>query len=511
MPKPCVLLLLAAAAHAQTVDGTVVNSLTGNGIAGVYVEVLQRNAPVHHATTDERGHFHFENVKDGSYSLHCSSPDYALPFGVAGGPLRQFQMTGGTPVNLEVRMTPFPHINGKVVDGHGEGVPNATVALIAATAFMSFRTDASGKFEQHRGLPPGAYTLSVTPPPTLKPPDKAPDDDRVLGWARTYYPGTVYQSAASKIALAPGADVSIELKLQAVPAHAVRGILLNPDGSRVPNVELTLGEGLPSPPALTATSKSDGAFEFPAVVDGEWTLAAKTGPDDAPLRATCWVEMTGRDIDGLKVELSAPFSVHSKIVVETPEGTPTPPLPGIRLNARNSHLSRGIGMLRGSYEAIPTADGDFVVRNVYRDFYSVAITRPLPGYYLDSIRVGEAEMSTAEMELLGPESITIRYKPGGGAVRGTAEKCSGGEVWLVPRLQALRQPGFLGRAICDTNDRYEVRNLRPGEYYVLAFARDSARPWYDPMVDDGFLNQAAGATLRDGETTSVDLRAITRP
>jgi hypothetical protein len=31
------------------------------------------------------------------------------------------------------------------------------------------------------------------------------------------------------------------------------------------------------------------------------------------------------------------------------------------------------------------------------------------------------------------------------------------------------------------------------------------------MVDDGFLNQAAGATLRDGETTSVDLRAITRP
>jgi hypothetical protein len=120
-------------------------------------------------------------------------------------------------------------------------------------------------------------------------------------------------------------------------------------------------------------------------------------------------------------------------------------------------------------------------------------------------------MSTAEMELLGPESITIRYKPGGGAVRGTAEKCSGGEVWLVPRLQALRQPGFLGRAICDTNDRYEVRNLRPGEYYVLAFAGNGARPWYDPMVDDGFLNQAAGATLRDGETTSVDLRAITRP
>ena len=72
----------------------------------------------------------------------------------------------------------------------------------------------------------------------------------------------------------PGRVISdIEIRLQAVPVHAVRGVLLNPDGTPAPKVAITLSEEL-GQPAHRAESQSGGAFEFPAVVDGEWCLAA---------------------------------------------------------------------------------------------------------------------------------------------------------------------------------------------------------------------------------------------
>ena len=130
-------------------------------------------------------------------------------------------------------------------------------------------------------LLPGGYILSVVPPLGLKPPNPEPGrnrtNDRVLVWTRTFYPGVALPEAASKIVAQPGGEVSdIELKLLAVPVHAVRGVLLNPDGTPAPKVAITLSEEA-GQPAHRAESQSDGAFEFPAVVDGEWRLVGRSG------------------------------------------------------------------------------------------------------------------------------------------------------------------------------------------------------------------------------------------
>ena len=69
--------------------------------------------------------------------------------------------------------------------------------------------------------------------------------------------------------------------------------------------------------------------------------------------------------------------------------------------------------------------------------------------------------------------------------------------------------GFVRFAPCDSNDRYVIAAVRPGEYYALAIAGDSPTPWWAAMWgDDGPVSDVSLATVRDGENSLADLRAI---
>lgn len=133
-----------------------------------------------------------------------------------------------------------------------------------------------------------------------------------------------------------------------------------------------------------------------------------------------------------------------------------------------------------------------------------------PRYYLDSIRIGGRDALESGVEILsGALPLTVAYKLGGGTVRGTVERCAGGTVRLLPHDKTMWRPGSVWFAPCDSNDRYQLAAVRPGEYYALAIAGDSPTPWYAAKWDDdGLLNNAATVTVREGENSSADLRAI---
>jgi hypothetical protein len=191
-------------------------------------------------------------------------------------------------------------------------------------------------------------------------------------------------------------------------------------------------------------------------------------------------------------------------------------MPSVALDPHVSRSRRDNGILIGlasaSPSARPDADGNLKLDNVYAGAYRIIAMNSPPGYFLDSVRVGEAEQSALEVELSsGAVPITLVYKTNGGTVRGTAEKCASGGVMLVPQEPGLRRPGFQYSKPCDSNDRYEIGAVRPGDYYVLALPGDGPDPWFRAKLDDTVLNQAAKVTVRAGETFSVDLRAITPP
>ena len=65
----CGMLLLTASAAAQTVEGTVVDTATGSGIAAARVFLIPASGDPENgrfATADPLGHFRFEGVKTGS-------------------------------------------------------------------------------------------------------------------------------------------------------------------------------------------------------------------------------------------------------------------------------------------------------------------------------------------------------------------------------------------------------------------------------------------------------------
>jgi len=87
------------------------------------------------------------------------------------------------------------------------------------------------------------------------------------------------------------------------------------------------------------------------------------------------------------------------------------------------------------------------------------------------------------------------------------ENCASGGVLVVPAAAALRRAGMSGAAPCDAAGQYEIRAVRPGEYYALAFAGNG------PVlpVDDELLKRAIKVTVRAGEATAADAPVVTKP
>ncbi|HWD00675.1 MAG TPA: carboxypeptidase regulatory-like domain-containing protein [Candidatus Sulfopaludibacter sp.] len=485
MAKLWMALVLCQSAAAQSVDGTVVNTVTNIGIPGLKVNVAQ-GTTFHSVTTDSQGKFHLDDLKEGTWIVRSETTSYGFR------PAR-FAIANGTPATVELKLTPQPKISGHVVDGKGVPVPKATIRLLSPIYSYTGAADADGKFDIHDNLPPGEYLLSATAPQGLKPPDSEKDVGRILAWARTYYPASLLPEGAAKIPLKAGAEVlDLEVKLMAVAAHSIRGVCLNPDGSPVANIKITLGEGRPYPIVQTVTSNAEGAWEFPAVTDGEWNLATKSGE----LQASQWIDMTGHDLERLALRLSAPFAVTAKIEAEAPQGMPVPRMPSIALAP---HVART------GLEGALIAQGMVRMDKLYPGLYSISAPLPPQPFYLDSLRVDGAEITTREVEFSGPATITVGYKLNGGAVRGTVEGCTEGSVWLVPQEPA-RRFAFFRFAPCLNAGRYEVAATRPGEYYALAVAGEFPRPWIFGIFDQALLDRATRVTVRAGETTAADLR-----
>jgi hypothetical protein len=372
---------------------------------------------------------------------------------------------------------------------------------------MGALSDDQGNFEVHRFGLPGAYTISAMAPPSRKPPEPEADSDVALGWTRTWYPGVTRADAAARVILPPGGEVShIEIRLQTAKAHWVRGVVLGLDGKPAAKAQVVL-DGT-ARIGLRVEANADGKFEIPGVVEGSWRLSAEVAQGGTKLRAGHWMEMSGHDVEGVKLPLSAPFTIRAYLTMELPQGV-TAPRGGLIVLERADHLH---GLLTRGQTVVGRrgADDGLILEDVYPDTYSVTAVPP-PGFYMESLRLGDAELNSALVELApGAPAITVTYKTNGGTVRGTVEHCADGGVTLVAQNVEERWRSQARPGRCDAQGKYEINGVRPGEYYAVATPADSLSSFWDSRWDEGFAGQATKVTVRAGEVTSVDLRAVGR-
>ncbi|HEY7391115.1 MAG TPA: carboxypeptidase-like regulatory domain-containing protein [Bryobacteraceae bacterium] len=519
-------LLFAGALAGQSVEGRVVSATTGNGIARARVSLfpegrdlrsMPAGTPAPIAFTDSQGRFRIEPMLEGVYTARYTAAGYC-PIPEPGAKTPPFAVTAaGGSVHLEIKMEPMGKVSGRVLDGTGKPVPKADLWLLAGDrwcppprCFLLTRVvhaDDKGEYALANLDVAGAWLVSAAAPPAWPSPESR--TDQKMGWALTFYPGVREPQLAEPVNVRPGGELwNVDIRLAAAPVHAVRGRVLDERGNPAAKASITLAQVYG--PKLTQETESDGAFEFPAVVEGEWRLAAAAVRNAVEMRASQEVEVRGRDLESLEVRLASPFTIHGKIAVQVAEGAPPakPPDVDVVLVSANALPLDSPG---GVHPA-ESDDGELTCHNVYPGPYQIQVLSDATApYYLDSIRLGGRDASAPDVAILSAaEPLTVTYKTGGGAVRGTVEACGGGHVVLVPEEAALRRPGFLRAAKCDANGRFEFQAVRPGEY--LGFAMNWSGPMltYARISDPGILRQATKVTVRENETTAAEIRAIAR-
>jgi len=503
-------ILTAGALAAQTVEGRVTNTATGDGIPDVSVGLLGMGQTAYRATTDATGRFRIEGVKDGSYTPFYKAANF---WPARDGASPTFHMTAGAgPMQLQYEMYPIGKISGRVLDATGKPVPNASLQFTqtsqSGAIMMTLETNDKGEYSSPESMRPGAWTIAATAPPAWNPPE--PRDGQRLGWAQTFYPSATDPVLAVKVEAPAGGELSkLDIKLAAAPVYRIRGVVLDADGNPAPKVSVELssaGMGALRPPGPQRDTGDDGAFEFESVVDGEFRLSSSVSHGGVKQGANQLVEVKGRDLENVKLRLALPFSIQGKIVMEVPEGASAPNAPDVIATSAESG--------GGSFDGLPDGKGGFTIRNLYPGFYRIEAILPRLSpspHYLDSIRLGGIDVPASGVQILsGALPLVVTYKRDGGTVRGTVEGCGDGAVYLIPQDPALRSYSFIQQASCGPNGRFEINAVRPGEYYGLAAAKDSRIPLSPMNLDQSLISQSVRVTVRPNEATVADLRLITR-
>lgn len=186
----------------NTISGSAINAITGNGINNVNIELWgqQRNNVLLASTnTNAAGAFSFTNIIDGNYVLKASRAGYHevadINVSIVGGQM--------TPSVVQFIMNPLPRvIYGVVTDSQGQLLPATTIVVtkIEEGAIPdSVQTNAQGM-----------YSISLA----------SDGNYRVTAYRNNYYPANPF------IATISSSQTSVEVNFQLVlkPAHLAGNI-----------------------------------------------------------------------------------------------------------------------------------------------------------------------------------------------------------------------------------------------------------------------------------------------
>jgi hypothetical protein len=533
---PAATLLVAQDAQpGGTVEGTVVNSVTGAGIDGASVILFGGPSSRYNATTDAVGHFKITGIAPGNYRAQAekdgfSSPAVDIASLLSGSGVRV--VPGPDPVRLELKLSPLGSVAGRVFSPDGKPAAGVEVSLSPnITADMSI-TDAEGRFALEN-IRPGSYILIARPPESAKPVE-AKDGTRTAV-VTTYYPSVADQSEAQKIAFSGQGDF-YEIRMQTAPVHRVRGIVLDEAGKPAPGAELTLlpaPESTPGPaglgqraggpsfflmgvrqgsvgvPDTTVYSGKDGRFEFPAVRSGDWKIKAVSDLtlDTSQAPSGTVDAIVGRDdLDDLQVHVARPFKLIAAV-----EWKADDPLGQQASNPRVLFAPL----------TLVNADTNEVGRSGFLDSGGLLFDTILPGHYTAIVKPGlSAQIFLGDYEVTGQAfavaaggpRLRVVLKTWSGTVRGTVENGDCASVVLVPRPIPQPSDGVaIGQSVrCGAGGSFELNEVSPGDYYIAAFDRmDGLFP--SPAALSLLPSRGTSVRVEEGSAASVTLSVVAAP
>lgn len=294
------------------VDGRVVDTTSSTGVAYAQVELRPiGSGELVRTVSDRNGAFTFTGLAAGRYEPVAAKSGYVRTPWRVGQPPRVVNLHADRSAFLSLQLAPGAAIVGVVTTG-GNPLSGAQVRVLRCNtvdtcepAFgigTSAETSGSGAFRLF-GLPAGAYAvvaharLTSDSNPVLGTPADAIRwaEDRLAGrrasgappssvvrsvaWVPTYAPGVTTLSAAVRIQLAPGIEVTdVEIPMVLGQSGRVRGTASSAIGAVPRGLYLFPDQWTPMAPPATVLIGPEGRFESAAVPPGLYRLVGKSEP-----------------------------------------------------------------------------------------------------------------------------------------------------------------------------------------------------------------------------------------
>jgi Carboxypeptidase regulatory-like domain len=485
------------------------------------------------ASTDFDGRYEFNRLPAGRYSLVVDRRGYlSLRYGQRR-PLEQ-----GTPLQLLERqvlervdfaLPKMSVIAGRVTDESGDPMAGVTVValrstyvegrrrLVMASRAAFVRTDDEGRYRLS-GLPPGAYFVVGTTQETWT--STAGGRRQVMGFAPTYFPGTVAAGGAARITVGMAARLTGR-DLSMVPARTatVSGVVRDSHGRWLAGEDLQLTEQFGSPDgggeslARFVLVGADGTFSIPDVPPGEYKLSAQTPADPGGRRevGSLAVVVNGADVENLAVTTSAGWSATGRISMDN-GAAPPGSFRRINISGRPSNPTLNSDNPAEGQGQV-NADWSFFVSSIHGP---ARFRVDLPdGWMVKAVLHDGRDITETPVEMRSGEELSgvqVVVTDRAGAVTGQLVDSRGGPslngtviVFASDRNKWSADSPYVRAARPDQQGQYRIGGLPPGEYVAVALDSVEEGVWNDPEYLESIRQYGRRVTLTDRESQTVPL------
>ncbi len=498
-------------------SGTVINSVTGEPIRRVLVQIYTGSQPV--ALTDGSGQFEFEGLAPGTTSVNVRKPGFfdEQQGSQPAGP--QVVTIGPDSKPVLLKLTPESVIYGHVQNVGGEPIEHLPVKVVAARIVEgkkrwevvgSVATNEDGEF-RIANLPAGSYYVEAGPSWRFLGPVSS--QQRPEGYPALFYGGASELNSATPIQLGAGQQIRTDFSLQMATLFKVSGVISGFAPGQDVNIhfEDRLGD------AFTLSSKFDpmsGQFQTAAPA-GSYRLAANAwSREGMSFNAEVPLNISS-DVSGVRLVL-APSNVIP-IIVRTEATHPIPaagrrnqtagiPLPNARLQATTNML--------GPSEIWARPEGpnnrSLTLRDVPSGKYSLEVESGGP-YYVQSAQCGDADLLREDLAVTAgvqTPPIEVVLRDDGATLSGKVAVGQSRRPAAIVLLPEHSSGSRTRAAFASPDGDFTVQNLAPGDYRVFAFDRPEELEYANPDVLERYLVAGVHVSLQPNEEHTVNLDLI---
>jgi hypothetical protein len=467
---------LPAQPHPATLEGSVLNSITGQPLRDAEVSLLREGGAEQllSTTTSTNGAFQLNGVQPGRYVLMASRSgfeprNYAASEKNAGHGTVLNVSDGAAIKALTIRLNPMGAISGRVIDENGEPMAHVSVEAMRSTwirgrkqlvAAGQAATDDLGEYRIF-GLASGNYLIHAQAQVGGQ-----PVAGRSFSYIPAYYPDAPRAESATPLPLAAGQlHRGIDFVLRKVRTFSVQGHIAGAGNGAMVYLAPKAADGTVDLREKRPVGVRGGYFEIQSVIPGSYLLAADQF-GDAPASARLELEINQENIRGLEFEMVRTPPIAGRVTIEGPDvKTADPAAMRIALES----LQDGATIVG----AEPDPAGRFLLQGVVPGHYRITASNIPAGLYIKAIRAGDTDITRTGLDYsrgVFAAELAVILSPQGGALKGAAKNESG---IAAPGVRVVAIPTEAGRqpahAISDQAGHFEMRDLAPGEYRVLAF------------------------------------------